>query len=80
MARKSIWCRDQEDEIEDHDYISSDDDGETDEIFPALDISYEEVDDYQTFTEQTLATKENPKISFASKKKTEKWTSNPQPD
>ena len=80
MARKSIWCRDQEDEIEDHDYISSDDDGEIDEIVPALDISDEEVEDFQTFTDQTLATNENPQMSFASRNKTEKWTSNPQSD
>ena len=35
-----------EDEIEDDDYIPSDDDDEIDEIVQALDISDEEADDY----------------------------------
>ena len=66
-----------EDEVEDHDYISSNDDGKIDEIVPALDIYDEEVEEYQMFTEQTLATNETPQMSFASKNETEKWTSNP---
>ena len=69
-----------EDELEHHDYISSDDDGEIDEIVPALDISDEELEDYQIFTDQTLATNENPQMSFATKNRTENWTSNPQSD
>ena len=69
-----------EDETENYDYISSDDDGEIDEIVPALDISDEEVEDNQIFTEQTLAKNENYQMSFATKYKTEKWTSNPQSD
>ena len=70
-----------EDEIDrDHDYISSVDDGEMDEFVSALDISDEEVEDCLTSTEQTLATNENPQMNFASKKKTETWTSNPQSD
>ena len=45
-----------EDEKDDHDCISSNDDSETDEIVPVLDISYE-VEDCQIFSEQTLAIK-----------------------
>ena len=69
-----------EDVIEDHDYVSFDDDGEIDEIFQVLVISDEEVEDNQIFTEQTLAKNENYQMSFATKYKTEKWTSNPQSD
>ena len=42
-----------EDEMEDHEYISFDYDGEIDEILPALDISDEEVEHYQINTEKT---------------------------
>ena len=66
------------DEVEYHDYISSNDDGKIDEIVSALDIYDKEVEDYQIFTEQALATNETPQMSFASNNKTEKWTSNPQ--
>ena len=67
-----------EDEVEDHDYISSNDDGKMDEIVSALDSYDKEVEDYQIFTEQTLATNETPQMSFASNNKTGKWTSNSQ--
>ena len=67
-----------EDEIEYHDYISLEDDGDIDGIVPGRDISDEELEDYQIFTEQTLVTYENPSMNFAAKNKTEKCTSNPQ--
>ena len=69
-----------EDEIEDHDYISSEVDGEIDDIVPALDITDEEIEDYQIFTEQTLATNETLQMSFASNNETEKYSSHPQSD
>ena len=67
-----------EDEIEDDDYIPSNDDSEIAEFVSALDISDEEPDDYQSITDQPLATNEKPQMSFAPKYKTENWTSNPQ--
>ena len=67
-----------EDEIEDHDYLSSDDDGEVDATVPDLAISDEEVKDYQIYTEQTLATNGKPQLSFAWNNKTERWKYNPQ--
>ena len=67
-----------EDEVVDHDYMSSNDDGKIDENVPALEIYDEEVENYQIFTEQTLALNETPQMSFASRNKTEEWTSNPQ--
>ena len=80
ILAEELYNNSSEDEIEDDDYIPSDDDGEIDEIVPALDISDEEADDYQSIAEQTLAANENPQMSFTSKNKTENWTSNPQSD
>ena len=80
ILAEEMYDNSSEDEIEDDDYIPSDDDCEIDEIVPAFDISDEESYDYQSITEQTSATNENPQMSFASKNKTENWTSNTQSD
>ena len=77
MLAEEIADISSQNEVEDHDNISSSDDGKIHEIVPALDIYDEEVEDYKIFTEQTLATNETSQLSFASKNKTEKWTSNP---
>ena len=69
-----------EDEIEDDGYIPSDGDREIDEIVQTPDISDEESEDYQIFTEQPLATSENPQMTVALKNITENLTSNLQPD
>ena len=57
--------------IADDDYIPSEGDDEIDEIVPAFDISAEEAEDYQRFTEQILAKNENPQMRFISNKKLE---------
>ena len=58
--------------MEDHDYLSFDEDGNIEEIVRTLDISDYEVEDYQIFTQKILATNENPQMSFASNNKTKK--------
>ena len=77
MLAEKLAAISSEDEVEYHDYISSNDDGKIVEIVPAPDIHDEEVEVYQIFTEQTLATNETRQMIFASKNKTEKRTSNP---
>ena len=77
MLAEEIAAISSENEVEDRDYISSNDNGKIDEIVPALDVYNEEVVDYQIFTEQTLATNETAQMRFQSNNKTEKVTSNP---
>ena len=66
--------------IADDDYISSGVAGEIDEIVTAFDISDEEAEVYQRFTEQILTTNENPQMKFISNKKTGSLTPNQQSD
>ena len=76
MLAKEFDDLSSEKEIEDDDYIPSDDDVDLDEFFQSLYISDEEAGDCQIITERILATDKNPQMSFAWKSKNEKIRSN----